>query len=54
MCPSLQTLEAASSDAVQERSHIAIKAAQSVAEGTLDHDALHPDEVDKLPLLKVT
>ena len=49
-----QTLEAAGANALKARYSIALKAADSVGEGAPDPNNLHPDELDKLPLLKVT
>ena len=49
----MQTLHAASKDAVQGRRRIAEQKADSTATGVID-TALHPDELDSLPLMKVT
>ncbi len=50
----MQTLHAASTDAVQERRRAAEHKAASIAKGASDGTALHPDELESLPLLKVT
>ncbi len=48
-----QSLEGVSSETIKERCHTAIQVAEKVGEDEGDLKALHPDELDKLPLLKV-
>lgn len=49
----MQSLEKASSDVIKERCHRAVQVAEKVGEDEGNLKALHPDELDKLPLLKV-
>ncbi len=50
----MQTLNTASADTVQERCRAAEQKAEGVAKEATVSTALHPDELENLPLLKVT